>query len=500
MNSFIKTLLIILCFGTWNKSIAQTIDCPFEGCHCVNNPVGDDITVDCVSTEANREFPRRSNESLTNSTRNISLLIFYGYELDHIPDNSFANLSIKYLHLVSTNLRQILTNTFKDVQYLEELVIYGGNLEVIEKDAFQWVKDTLRKLDLSNCKLNSTKMDQFSIEMKPLYWLKYFYLAENNFTELKYRWFNSFQMVKELNLAKNGIEHVPDDVFKSNKFLRVIDLSSNNIEKFPTILTKSSVFSFRFSLQVIKLNQNRLKVIEQFSDLEELLDLDLSENQIEEIEYKTFRKLINLERLRLSSNSIRFIETDAFETLTRLRGLFLENNYLSSLPSLSGLNELITLNIENQNGKLITLKDFSFDTQPKIERYNNMVVYMRSNLVTSFSDKAFCSRGNQTSGIDVIFIDYDAIRNMDRCMLKQLKKSNQNGYPVYVIISDENINDSTDVSIFSEVCNCENFQFAQQNGVNIVGICRLLDLSCEEEKEAKIDDDCDSRTEFQCHV
>lgn len=309
-------ILTVLFLGI-SKLTGQEIDCPFEGCRCVNNPIGDDVSIDCMSNDGKAEFPKRTNVSLS---RPISLLIFYGYNLDEIPENSFNNLSIKYLHLISTNLRKISTNTFNGTLYLEELVVYGGDLEDIEKDAFEPVKSTLRKLDFTNCRLNMKRMDQISPNLKPLRFLKYLYLAENNFPELKYRWFSAFGMLKELNLANNNIEKVPGDVFKSNKFLRVIDLSTNNIENFPTVFTKS--FSFRFSLQVIKLNQNHIRVIETFADLDDLLDLDLSDNLIEEIEFKSFQKLINIERLNLANNNIRFIESDAFSANTRLRGLF----------------------------------------------------------------------------------------------------------------------------------------------------------------------------------
>lgn len=241
--------------------------------------------------------------------------------------------------------------------------------------------------------------------------------------------------------------------------------------------------------------------------MEELLDLDLSENEIEEIEFKTFRKLINLERLRLNDNQLRFIERDAFSSLTRLHGLFLNNNYLSSLPSLANLNELVTLNIENQNGRLTSLGDFAFDTHAK-ERYANTIVYMRSNPIVTFGERAFCNRLSNHStatGIDVVYIDYDAFRHVDKCMLKQLKQQpwRRDGYPVYVVIDDPSIDHRTDVNKYKDVCNCETIAFARRNGVNFIGICQFLNMSCElsdddDGEGLKVDDDCDSKPEFKC--
>lgn len=479
-------------------------DCPFEGCRCVNNPIGDDISIDCISTSSKTEFPRRTNVSLVNSTRSISLLIFYGFQLDSVPDNSFADLSIKYLHLISTNVRRLTANTFNGTRYLEEFVVYGGNLETIEKDTFEPVKSTLRKLDLSNCRLDAKRMDRISPYLKPLTFLKFLFLAENSFREIKYRWFAPFEMLKELNLAKCGIEIVPGDVFKSNKFLRVIDLSENQIEKFPNVFTKS--YSYRFSLQVLKLNRNLLRVVETFSDLEELLDLDLSDNQIEEIEFRTFRNLINLERLKLDNNNIRFIESDAFAANTRLRGLFLNNNYLSSVPSLQNLNELATLNIENQNGRLTSLGDFAFDTNAPSStgRYSHLIVYMRANPITSFGDKVFCGRNhtNDTSSsamIDVVYVDHAAIKHMDKCVLKQMRTPKRpGGFPTYVIIDDETIDETTNVTKYEDVCNCDYMEFGRINEIKLIGICRFLNLECEEKTNQTLVDDCEKKLEFKC--
>lgn len=501
VNLIAKLVILIICFLNVYAQEQEQEDneCPFEGCRCIYNAISNDISIDCIASNANSEFPRRRYILPTNTTSNytqpkISLLIFYGYNLETVPDNSFSGLYIKYLHLISTNLRKIGENLFNGTEYLEELIIYGASIDTIEKNAFEPVKETLRKLDLSNCNLNSKKMDRLAPNFKSIIFLKTLILAENRLRELKARWFNTFEQLKVINLAKNGIEIIPDDVFKSTKMLRVIDLSSNNLQKFPSTFTQSS-FSYKYSLQVIKLNQNQLRVVETFSDLEELLELDLSDNLIEEIDFRSFRKLINLERLNLENNNIRFIENDAFTANTRLRGLFLNNNYLSSLPSLNNLNELATLKVENQNGKLVSLKDYSFDTLSN-ERYANMVLYLRSNAITSFANKAFCSRNLNYSNIDVVYIDYYAIRNMDKCLLKQLKPKRE-GYPVYVIIDDESIDQTTDVRKYKDVCNCENIEFGKQNQLKFIGICKFLSLNCESEA-TKIIDDCDKKPEFQC--
>lgn len=363
-------------------------------------------------------------------------------------------------------------------------------------------------------------MDRISPQLKPLTFLKFFFLAENNFRELKYRWFAPFEMLKELNLAKCGVEIVPADVFKSNKFLRVIDLSENQIETFPSVFTKS--YSYRFSLQVVKLNRNLMRVVEAFADLEELLDLDLADNLIEEVEFRTFRRLINLERLKLDNNNIRFIESDAFTANTRLRGLFLSNNYLSVLPSFQNLHELATLNVENQNGRLVSLGDYAFDTgsKPGELRYSHLIVYMRSNIFTSFGDKVFCGRRNVINGnsssnmtststttpaIDVIYIDHAAIRNMDKCVLKQLRMPQRPGFPTYVIIDDETIDETTNMKKFEDVCNCDYMEFGRVNEIKLIGICRFFNLECKKtgsggdnDDNKVMVDDCDTKPEFKC--
>lgn len=479
-------------------SHSEEVDCPFSGCRCINNPLGDDISIDCISTSINSDFPKRTNNSLIYKNISITFLIFYGFEIDVLPNNTFFNLSIKHLHLISTNLRRLDANTFNGTLYLEELVIYGAKIEVIEKDTFEPVKNTLRKLDFSNCSLDTKRMDQISPQLKSLTHLKFLFLAENNLRELKYRWFAALEMLKELNLAKCRIETMPPDVFKSNKLLRVIDLSDNQIETFPSVFTKS--YSYRFSLQVLKLSGNFLRVLKSFSDLEELLELDLSNNLIEEIEFHTFQRLINLEHLKLDSNKIRFIENDAFTANTHLRGLFLNNNYLAALPNIQNLIELTTLNVENQNGKLISLSDYSFDTGLFVKSHNNLVVYLRSNAIKNFGHKVFCIR-NQTkktsSGIGAIYIDLAAIQNMDKCLLKQITAAKKSGFPTYVIIDDEEIYDIKNFSKYEGVCNCDYMEFGRLNNIKLIGICQLLNLECNQQLDPQIDK-CNKKNEFKC--
>lgn len=77
---------------------------------------------------------------------------------------------------------------------------------------------------------------------------------------------------------------------------------------------------------------NDIRVLDEFPMLEELVVLNLTHNQIDEIEVDVFDDLERLSTLILSHNRIRFIEDDIFEWgPEQLRHLFLDNNRLETI-------------------------------------------------------------------------------------------------------------------------------------------------------------------------
>lgn len=115
--------------------------------------------------------------------------------------------------------------------------------------------------------------------------------------------------------------------------------------------------------------KNNIKHIDSksFNDLENLKELDLTDNKIEEIDESIFENLKRLERLYLGGNSLKRIPANIFRNLLNLQNVSLEGNQIRELePNIFYFN----LNIENiwlNNNKIKNLDPNIFSVLKKLE-------------------------------------------------------------------------------------------------------------------------------------
>ncbi|KAL1005740.1 hypothetical protein UPYG_G00063370 [Umbra pygmaea] len=113
--------------------------------------------------------------------------------------------------------------------------------------------------------------------------------------------------VTDLYVFQNGIDTLAREDFTGLEELKMLDLSQNKLTEVP-----DGVFQPLTSLQ----------------------NLDLSSNNITQISKDSFSGLVHLERLYLHGNRIESIQMEAFNGLVGLLELKLQNNQLTSLPTL----------------------------------------------------------------------------------------------------------------------------------------------------------------------
>lgn len=90
------------------------------------------------------------------------------------------------------------------------------------------------------------------------------------------------------------------------------------------------------SLHSLNVSYNSLRNLEEFSsELANLRVLDLSFNQLSDIERNTFRQLNGLAELRLMGNRLTAIAADAFKSLMALQVIDLRRNYFEQMPLLA---------------------------------------------------------------------------------------------------------------------------------------------------------------------
>jgi Leucine-rich repeat (LRR) protein len=192
----------------------------------------------------------------------------------------------------------------------------------------------LKVLNLSNNKI--TDMNDTLINLTTLTELN---LSKNLLT--KVNGLSYLKQLKKLNLSDNLIKNIP---FMYNMLnLEKINLSDNNIECIENMHNLRNVKKLNLSYnKIVRLsNINGTSV---FNDMNELRILSLVENNIFEINEKTFENLHELIDLNLSSNNLS--NTNGLKNMKKLRILLLANNQIKNISDMIGLPNLQMLCIQ----------------------------------------------------------------------------------------------------------------------------------------------------------
>ena len=141
-----------------------------------------------------------------------------------------------------------------------------------------------------------------------------------------------------IDCKKRKLTTLPGSIYNTNPQIRVLLLSEN------TLSLKPTDFQGLHWLSRLNISHNRLsQIVPLFSDLANLLILDLSYNNIQSLTTNsTFAGLLSLQVLDLSNNFIQTIRKETFAGLISLRHLILHNNQLNDF-TLDAFSSLVTL-------------------------------------------------------------------------------------------------------------------------------------------------------------
>lgn len=148
---------------------------------------------------------------------------------------------------------------------------------------------------------------------------------------------------------------------------------------------------FPSGVRSVDLSHNHIKKIDAFPpEMTEATTLNLANNQITFIEYDAFDNLDELLNLDLSNNKLQNFEDDVFEwNPLKLKSLNLSHNLFESIHHFLffDLNNLVELDISNNN--LAWIHPHSFDDSTKLEHLNlshNKLKYFKYHWVQKIVD------------------------------------------------------------------------------------------------------------------
>ncbi|CAO1390468.1 unnamed protein product [Diamesa tonsa] len=150
-------------------------------------------------------------------------------------------------------------------------------------------------------------------------------MNENNIQILNREEFTTLGLInlQKIYLKKSNIKYLHRETFKNLKILVELDLSENLIEQ----LDKQT-FSGNDRLRILFLYSNPIKqlIADQFPVLPYLRTIDLHNCQINRIDETTFSNVDLLEYLNLKQNSLQSLPGNTFTHMKNLKTLLLEEN------------------------------------------------------------------------------------------------------------------------------------------------------------------------------
>uniref|UniRef100_A0A336MLY2 CSON003104 protein n=1 Tax=Culicoides sonorensis TaxID=179676 RepID=A0A336MLY2_CULSO len=335
-----------------------------------------------VLSLSSNNFTQIPSESLMNCTELSYLNMGYN-QIREMSEDIFLGWgsNLQTLLLRNNKITHLNYNTFNGLDTIKEISLSFNDIHYVQPMVFENISRTLKILELSF----GIYRDDFPLEpisyLTELMWLG---LDNNNLKMIPGHSLHSLTQLTYVNLAFNRITFLPRNIFLSDvhKNLLEIDLSFNQIE-----CVLSNTFDDLDLLQIVNLASNRIQSIEKYSfyNLQLLTYLDLSYNRITNISDMAFQFLPNILSIDLMYNQLTKFSFKAFMHITNATTpmrLNISNNYIRTIDGdLSSYFYIYSLDLSN---------NLIWDTQSfKNIGYSLRVLYLNNNNITQLANHAF---------------------------------------------------------------------------------------------------------------
>ena len=260
----------------------------------------------------------------------------------------------------------------------------------------------LSRTKLERLVLSDNQLDRFpDFNNSKLLYLQYLWVTHNQISNLTRGDLRGMPSLKELFMSYNPMSGFPetgDDTFADCHNLKKLNFDSTSLTHLPnmTYLPQLTVLKVNGAnltkipddicctcskLSVLETGSNSLRTIPSLS-CSSLVDLDFSNNMIEELPPTLAKELPNLRSLDLESNKITQIPDDFFSNSKSLEFLFINKNLLHKLPKLEGAPHLVTF--EARENKIQKIEKDAFTNQVIMDK-----LFLSDNQITSIHPQAF---------------------------------------------------------------------------------------------------------------
>ncbi|XP_012937853.1 slit homolog 2 protein [Aplysia californica] len=304
----------------------------------------------------------------------LNSLVLYGNKIKDLPPGVFTGLSSLQLLLLNANkINCVRVDVFKDLENLNLLSLYDNNIQSLANGTFDPLANIqtihlARNPLICDCNLKwlAHYLEKYPVETSGVRCLtprrvrkkKISLLRPEKFRckgseEFRTKNAGNCMIDREcptdcvctgtsVDCFQRGLEDIPAEL---PMYTTELKLGNNKIKRLPA----DGLFKRLPNLQVLDLSENEIHEIEDgaFEAADKLTDLQLSNNELSQLSGKAFQGLLNVKTVMLRGNKITCINNVTFTETPRLRLLSLYDNQIRCVmkSSFERLHYLSTLNL-----------------------------------------------------------------------------------------------------------------------------------------------------------
>ncbi|XP_077992119.1 uncharacterized protein LOC144446238 [Glandiceps talaboti] len=321
------------------------------------------------------------DELIDESRTDIKTVNLSSNLIQEISDEIVELTGLRHVDLSNNQLRWI-SYEFFELPYLSHVNLSANNLDRLDGIG------TARKLQYLN--ISQNRFSILSGELFKVVRLLHLLVADNNLSQFPVE-IRRLQQLRSLDWSRNGVVSINEGVFATMprtlkvlklgtvdlemcvlnlsvvqkigtrmKFLEELDFSNNHMDKDVVEGGQGALHTIALMTRLKYLNaeNNDIKTVpDTFGNLVQLRVCILNNNTITSLPVASFKNLTRMKRFEIDNNAVDGVEAIPFRK-TEMRSLSAKNNSISYLPGQVAQPHLESLNLENNELKVIDHVDF----------------------------------------------------------------------------------------------------------------------------------------------
>ena len=324
-----------------------------------------------------------------------------------LPNLHYLDISENEITSVSSDVFKLILPKLTDINISANFIRHLQETKSVHKQS----KCNLKQVNLSNNQISGVPAAFFRNCGKHLSMLT---LANNSLSSLDQTLFDGLSSLEKLDLSGNRLtsSQISKRLIKDLVKLTEFYLNHNQLTHFQE--SENLFATVKETLKVLKLNNNKINNLSKqiFKPLKNLIELDLSYNEIKTLDESTLAGLKRVEHLLLGNNNLQTIHEKAFDPCSSLLVLDLSHNGLEDPPeALKSLDVLQTIDLSDNSIQNVIGASF-------LKMQNLWRLQLNSNKLTNVTKGLF----KEMKSLQILDLSANKIKQVDEGSLDSNQK------------------------------------------------------------------------------